>query len=46
MTLKKGGTFSAQLQSTDTSDKVNVRWHYSADGSAGGWSGTSSFTPG
>jgi len=45
MTLKKGGTFTAQLQSTDTSDKVNVRWHYSADGSAGGWSGTSSFVP-
>ncbi len=45
MTLKQGGTFTAQLQSSDTADKVNVRWHYSADGSAGGWSGTSSFTP-
>jgi len=45
MTLKKGGTFTAQMQSTDTNDKVNVRWHYSADGSAGGWSGTSSFIP-
>jgi hypothetical protein len=46
MTLKKGGTFTAQLQSTDTNDKVNIRWHYSADGSDGDWSKTNSFIPG
>jgi hypothetical protein len=46
MTLKKGGTFTAQLQSTDTTDKVNIRWHYSANGSAGSWSGTASVIPG
>jgi hypothetical protein len=46
LTLKSGGTFTAQLQSTDTTDKVNIRWHYSANGSAGGWSGTASFIPG
>ena len=45
MTLKQGGTFTAGVGSTDTSDKVNIRWHYSANGSAGGWSGTKSVVP-
>ena len=46
VSLRRGGTFTAGLQSSDASDPVNVRWHYSAGGSAGGWSGTMSFTPG
>jgi hypothetical protein len=45
MSLKNGGTFSAQVQSTDSTDAMNIRWHYSARGSAGGWSGTLSFIP-
>jgi hypothetical protein len=46
MILKRGGTFTAQVQSTDTTDKVNMRWHYSANGSSGSWSGTASIIPG
>jgi Subtilase family len=46
VSLQQGGTFTAGLESSDATDPVNVRWHYSADGSAGGWSGTMSFTPG
>jgi hypothetical protein len=46
VSLKQGGTFTATLQSSDATDPVHVRWHYSANGSAGGWSGTASFTPG
>jgi hypothetical protein len=38
--LQKGGTFYSGVTSSDTNDKVNIRWHYSALGSAGGWSGT------
>jgi hypothetical protein len=41
----EGGTFSTGISSTDTHDKVNVRWHYSGDGSAGSWSGTRSVVP-
>ena len=33
--LQKGGTFTATVASTETSNKVNVRWHYSADGAPG-----------
>jgi hypothetical protein len=44
VSLKAGGTFTSGIVSTDTTDKVNVRWHY-ADGGAGGWSGTQSVTP-
>ncbi len=40
-----GGTFSAGISSTDIQDNVNVRWHYSGGGSAGGWSGTQSVVP-
>ena len=43
--LQRGGTFTATVASTDTSDKVNVRWHYSANGSSGSWSGTRSVLP-
>jgi Subtilase family len=46
VSLQQGGTFTATLQSSDATDPVHVRWHYSANGSAGGWSGTMSFTPG
>jgi hypothetical protein len=46
VTLRKGGTFAANLQATDTTHSVHVRWHYSANGSAGSWSGTGSFRPG
>lgn len=40
-----GGTFSTGITSNDTTGKVNVRWHYSGGGSAGGWSGTKSVVP-
>jgi hypothetical protein len=45
ISLKKGGTFTTVIASTDHTDKVNIRWHYSANGSAGGWSGTQSVIP-
>ncbi len=40
MSLAKGGTFTAVLQSSNGTDPVNIRWHYSGAGSKGGWSGT------
>lgn len=46
VSLQRGGMFTATLQSSDATNPVHVRWHYSANSSAGGWSGTSSFTPG
>ena len=45
VSFQAGGTFSTGISSTDTKDKVNVRWHYSGNGSAGGWSGTQSVVP-
>jgi hypothetical protein len=42
--LQLGGTFSTHVTSSDTQDKVNVRWHYK-DGTGGGWSGTYSVIP-
>ncbi|HEX9236022.1 MAG TPA: hypothetical protein VF972_07060, partial [Actinomycetota bacterium] len=45
MTLKSGGTFYGYLMSTDTTDKVNVRFHYSANGTSGSWSATVSVIP-
>jgi probable HAF family extracellular repeat protein len=42
--LQQGGTFSTGVTSTGT-DTINVRWHYSANGSSGSWSGTSSVAP-
>ena len=44
ISLARGGTFTAGLNSTK-SNTVSVRWHYSALGSAGRWSGSASFTP-
>jgi parallel beta-helix repeat protein len=46
MTLKQGGTFTTGIRSSDRLDKVNVRWHYSANGSKGAWSGTKTIVPG
>ena len=43
--FQQGGTFSTSVYSTDTHDPVNVRWHYSSGGSAGGWSGTQTAVP-
>jgi hypothetical protein len=45
VSLQAGGTFTTGITSTDTQDKVNVRWHYSANRSSGGWSGTTSAIP-
>jgi Galactose oxidase, central domain len=45
LSFQAGGTFSTSISSTDTTDKVNVRWHYSGGGSAGSWSGTQSIVP-
>jgi RHS repeat-associated protein len=46
VSLKFGGTFVSLVSSTDTKDKVSFRWHYSANGSPGAWSSTSTVTPG
>jgi len=43
--FRQGGTFTATVVATDTSHKVNVRWHYSANDSSGSWSGTKSVVP-
>ena len=45
MSLSAGGTFTSNLESFDTTDTVQVRFHYSADGSAGGWSSTQGAVP-
>jgi hypothetical protein len=42
--LKQGGTFTTNVSSTDTQDRVMVRWHYK-NGTEGGWSGTYSVIP-
>ena len=42
--LRLGGTFTTHVTSTDTADKVNVRWHY-ADGAGGDWSRTYTVVP-
>jgi hypothetical protein len=39
-----GATFTAQFHSTDTTDPLDVRFHY-ADNTAGSWSGTARTTP-
>ena len=44
MGFRLGGTFTANVTG-DVSNKVNVRWHYSANGSSGSWSGTGSVIP-
>jgi hypothetical protein len=43
--LQQGGTFMTGITSTDTSDKVNVRWHYRDGTDSGGWSGTLGVIP-
>src|SRR5262249_33518700 len=43
--LNQGGTFNSGITASPSGHKVNVRWHYSANGSAGGWSGTKSIVP-
>jgi hypothetical protein len=43
--LQQGGTFHAGISETPGTEKVNVRWHYSANGSKGGWSGTLGVLP-
>ena len=45
MSLSAGGTFTSKLESFDTTDTVQVRFHYSANGSAGGWSTTQGVVP-
>lgn len=45
ISFRAGGTFTGGICSTDNSDSVHLRWHYSGNGSAGGWSGTKSVTP-
>jgi len=45
MSLSNGGTFSADVQSSDTTHSINVRFHYSANGSSGSWSATKSVFP-
>jgi hypothetical protein len=42
----QGGMFTTGIASTDTTDKVSVRFHYSAGGSPGDWSDTTSIVPG
>jgi hypothetical protein len=44
--LQQGGTFTAGIASTDLQNSVGVRWHYSANGSSGSWSGTLNTVPG
>jgi hypothetical protein len=43
--LKMGGTFSAGVTSTGT-QKISVKWHYSANNSPGNWSSTAVVAPG
>jgi hypothetical protein len=43
--LRNGGTFTTTVQSDVAVKSVHVRWHYSANGTSGSWSGTSSVTP-
>jgi hypothetical protein len=44
--LQQGGTFTTGIASTDGMNTVSVRWHYSANGSSGSWSGTLNALPG
>jgi hypothetical protein len=38
-------SFTVIVTASPPTSKVNVRFHYSADGSAGGWSGTKTLSP-
>ena len=44
--LSRGGTFTTTVTSDVTVKGVNVRWHYSANGTSGSWSGTKGVVPG
>jgi uncharacterized repeat protein (TIGR01451 family) len=48
ISLANGGTFTAQVLATVAvpGDGIHVRWHYSANGTSGSWSGTSAVQPG
>jgi hypothetical protein len=43
--LQAGGSFFFGIASDGNHEKINVRWHYSANGSAGNWSSTLGVTP-
>lgn len=43
--LNEGGTFFAYVTSTHPENDLQLRWHYSAHGTSGSWSGTSSVDP-
>jgi hypothetical protein len=43
--LQQGGVFTTGIASNGAHEDVHVRWHYSANGTAGGWSGTYGVTP-
>jgi len=42
--LRQGGTFTTGIGSTET-DRIKVRWHYSANSSGGNWSSAATVTP-
>jgi len=44
MSLRNGAVFTGALQS-DQTNAINVRFHYSANGTSGSWSATKSFVP-
>ena len=46
MSLSQGGTFTTTVLSDVGLKGVHVRWHYSANGTSGSWSGTASVPPG
>ncbi len=43
--LNKGGTFQTTVEADQAQSSVHVRWHYSANGTSGSWSGTASVNP-
>jgi hypothetical protein len=46
ITLRRGGTFTVDAASSDPAYALHVRWHYSAHGTSGSWSGTARLQPG
>ncbi len=45
MSLSQGGTFTTTVNSDVLLKGVHVRWHYSANGTSGSWSGTANVSP-
>ena len=43
--LAAGGTFFFGIASDGNHEKISVRWHYSANGSAGNWSNVLGVVP-